>query len=163
VKEHKIVVREMKVHGCLQIFQLLAETTLPTRVDFSEDGNTSSNQGLYRDAPRGGNAQGDIEGTTMMRIAVPLAAAAALICCDISPSHAQYYGDAPWCAVISIGSGGVHWDCEYNTVEACVPNVIAGNRGFCGMNPYYRSGYQAGARQGSPAPHYRHHPQHHTH
>jgi Protein of unknown function (DUF3551) len=101
--------------------------------------------------------------TTMMRIALPVAAAAALICCDVSQSHAQYYGDAPWCAVVSIGTGGVHWDCEYNTVEACVPNVIAGNRGFCGMNPYYRSGYQAGTWQGSPPPHYAHHPRHQTH
>jgi hypothetical protein len=107
--------------------------------------------------------KGTLKVTTMMRIALPVAAAAALICCDVSPSQAQYYGDAPWCAVVSIGTGGVHWDCEYNTVEACVPNVIAGNRGFCGMNPYYHSGYQAGERQGSPAPHYRHHPQHRTH
>jgi hypothetical protein len=105
---------------------------------------------------------------TMMRIVLPVAAAAALICCAVSPSHAQYFGDAPWCAVVSIGTGGVHWDCQYNTVEACVPNVLAGNRGFCGMNPYYRSGYQAGGWQaggwqGSPAPHYRHHPRKHAH
>src|SRR5580704_19016630 len=81
--------------------------------------------------------KGTLKVTTMMRIVLPVAAAAALICCDVSPSHAQYYGDAPWCAVVSIGTGGVHWDCYYNTVEACVPNVLAGNRGFCGMNPYY--------------------------
>jgi hypothetical protein len=44
------------------------------------------------------------------------------------------YGDAPWCAVINIGKG-VTWDCQYQTVEQCVPNVIAGNRGFCNLNP----------------------------
>jgi hypothetical protein len=26
-------------------------------------------------------------------------------------------------------------DCRYRTVEECVPNVIAGNRGFCNLNP----------------------------
>jgi uncharacterized protein DUF3551 len=45
-------------------------------------------------------------------------------------------GDAPWCAVIEIGNGEVYWDCQYRTVEQCVPNVIAGNRGFCNVNPY---------------------------
>jgi hypothetical protein len=32
--------------------------------------------------------------------------------------------------------GDVYWDCQYRTVEECVPNVIAGNRGFCNLNPY---------------------------
>jgi hypothetical protein len=50
------------------------------------------------------------------------------------PAHA--FGDAPWCAVIEMGIGDVYWDCEYRTVEECVPNVLAGNRGFCNLNPY---------------------------
>ncbi|MGO8921883.1 MAG: DUF3551 domain-containing protein [Xanthobacteraceae bacterium] len=45
-------------------------------------------------------------------------------------------GDAPWCAVINLGMGDVYWDCRYRTVEECVPNVIAGNRGFCNLNPW---------------------------
>ena len=95
--------------------------------------------------------------TTMTRIALSAATvtiAVALICFNVSPSRAQYFGDAPWCAVINIGSGSVHWDCQYQTVEACVPNVLAGNRGFCGLNPYY-----TGARQGAAPTHrprYRH-------
>lgn len=96
----------------------------------------------------------------MTRIALPIAGTAALvaamICLDVSPSQAQYYGDAPWCAVISIGTGSVHWDCEYNTVEACVPNVLAGNRGFCGNNPYY-----TGPRPGTAA--VAHHPRYRSH
>ncbi len=48
-------------------------------------------------------------------------------------AHAS--GDAPWCAVINLGMGDVYWDCQYRTVEECVPNVIAGNRGFCNLNP----------------------------
>ncbi len=46
------------------------------------------------------------------------------------------YGDAPWCAVTT-GGLDVHWECEYNSIEACRPNVIAGNRGFCNPNPRY--------------------------
>src|SRR5689334_18794656 len=42
-------------------------------------------------------------------------------------------GDAPWCAVINIGTGTVYWDCHYPTFEACyhLGNILAGNRGFC--------------------------------
>jgi hypothetical protein len=47
-------------------------------------------------------------------------------------SHAA--GHAPWCAVVNLGMGDVSWDCRYRTVEECVPNVIAGNRGFCNLN-----------------------------
>jgi hypothetical protein len=45
--------------------------------------------------------------------------------------------NAPWCAVISVGAGAVIWDCQYRTIEECVPNVLAGNRGFCNHNPRY--------------------------
>jgi hypothetical protein len=119
--------------------------------------------------------------TTMTRLALSTAAVAALICLHASPSQAQYSGTAPWCAVIQIGTGGVHWDCYYNTVEACVPNVLAGNRGFCGMNPYYGhpSNYTGGNAlsygpaygsndwQQPPVTHYRHYsrrqPHKHSH
>jgi Protein of unknown function (DUF3551) len=61
------------------------------------------------------------------------ALAAGSVFCGVDSKAA---GDAPWCAVISIGQGEVYWDCQYRTVEECVPNVIAGNRGFCNLNPY---------------------------
>ena len=92
------------------------------------------------------------------RIVFAIAAGLALIFLDVPAGRAQYYGDAPWCAVVSIGTGDVHWDCQYNTIEACVPNVLAGNRGFCGMNPYYSETRRAQA-QAYPA--YR--PRHHAH
>jgi hypothetical protein len=51
-----------------------------------------------------------------------------------SPSHS--YGNAPWCAVINIGTGTVYWDCQYPTFEACYRSgyILAGNRGFCNLN-----------------------------
>ena len=46
--------------------------------------------------------------------------------------------EAPWCAISPMGWGDVIEDCSYWSLEACVPNVIAGNRGFCNPNPRYR-------------------------
>src|SRR5262245_24501391 len=43
----------------------------------------------------------------------------------------------PWCA----GTTKVDffsYNCTLPTYEMCVQEVIAGNRGFCGPNPYYR-------------------------
>jgi hypothetical protein len=68
------------------------------------------------------------------------AAVVAIFCAAIlggaTASRAATVGNAPWCAVINMGDGDVIWDCEYATVEQCVPNVLAGNRGFCNVNPY---------------------------
>jgi hypothetical protein len=72
--------------------------------------------------------------TTRANLIVGIAALAAATCWGASPGHAG--GDAPWCAVVNIGAGDVYWDCHYRTVEECVPNVIAGNRGFCNLNPW---------------------------
>jgi hypothetical protein len=68
-----------------------------------------------------------------MKFAIALAALAAAVCFGVPAAWAV--GDAPWCAVINLGAGDVYWDCEYRTVEECVPNVLAGNRGFCNLNP----------------------------
>jgi hypothetical protein len=65
-----------------------------------------------------------------------LVAAAAVLLVSGVPTKAQV-GDAPWCAVVSNGTGSVYWDCQYWSVEACVPNVLAGNRGFCNHNPRF--------------------------
>jgi hypothetical protein len=54
-----------------------------------------------------------------------------------STARAGTYGYAPWCAVINVGAGTVTWDCEYRSAEECIPHVIAGNRGFCNMNPSF--------------------------
>ena len=50
----------------------------------------------------------------------------------------QAYGDAPWCAIMQIGTGSVVERCEYQSIETCRPEVIMGNRGFCNPNPRYR-------------------------
>jgi hypothetical protein len=78
---------------------------------------------------------------------------AAAISFGVSASRASTYGNAPWCAVVDQGAGNVMWECEYQSVAECTPNVLAGNRGFCQHNPYWQ-----GIRQATrgPAPRYRH-------
>jgi hypothetical protein len=90
----------------------------------------------------------------MTRLLVAIAAPAALLCAGVSPGHSQTYGDAPWCAVVSVGTGSVQWDCEYRTVEECVPHVLTGNRGSCNINPYWNGPYPTA--QVAPGPHPRH-------
>jgi hypothetical protein len=68
----------------------------------------------------------------MMRIAITAALVVAAL--SLSANHASA-GEAPWCAVISLGPGSVYEDCQYRTFEQCRPVVLAGNRGFCNINP----------------------------
>ncbi len=75
---------------------------------------------------------------------------------QVSSSQAAYYGDAPWCAVINLGTGDMVWQCYYRSVEECAPNVVAGNRGFCNLNPYWTGGHTP-----SPAARSRSHKRHH--
>jgi Protein of unknown function (DUF3551) len=46
---------------------------------------------------------------------------------------------APWCAMIRLGPGSTYWDCQYHSFEDCYRrgNILAGNRGFCNVSPYY--------------------------
>jgi len=70
-----------------------------------------------------------------MQLMLILVAIAAAILFDARPSGA-YQG--PWCAGTNRGSGSFVYNCSMRTFEQCVSEVIAGNRGFSGPNPYYR-------------------------
>ena len=76
-----------------------------------------------------------------MIIRTILVAAAALASASFSPGHAKA-AEAPWCAVISLGTGDVHYDCQYQSFDDCYRrgSILAGNRGFCGPSPYYVAG-----------------------
>jgi len=76
----------------------------------------------------------------LLELAFASAALAAVLCLDMPAGHAALYGYSRWCAVTDDGADNVNWDCEYETVAACRPAVIAGNRGFCALNPYWRPG-----------------------
>ena len=76
---------------------------------------------------------------TIARLSIATAAAAVALVAGLAltmpASRAGSFGDAPWCAVQNLGAGGVVWDCEYQTMAQCAPQVLAGNRGFCNVNP----------------------------
>jgi hypothetical protein len=63
--------------------------------------------------------------------------AGALVLAALAVVQPARAAEAPWCAVIDMGRGDAYWDCQYRTIEQCVPTVIAGNRGFCNPNPRY--------------------------
>jgi hypothetical protein len=71
----------------------------------------------------------------IMRLVLSVGAMAAAVCLYFPASRASE--TYPWCAVLMFGAGDVYWDCHYHSVEECRPNVIAGNRGFCNLNPWY--------------------------
>ena len=82
-----------------------------------------------------------------MRIALAAALTVAALSFSANPSKA---GEGPWCAIISIGPGAVYEDCQYWTFEQCRPNVLAGNRGFCNLNPRYAGNWHGYAPAEKP-------------
>jgi len=72
-------------------------------------------------------------------IFAPVVVLAALI---FGQQPAKAY-ETPWCAVISEG----YWDCQYRSIEECRPNVLAGNRGFCNLNPRWAGWYGPAERR----------------
>jgi hypothetical protein len=58
---------------------------------------------------------------------------------------AQAY-EGPWCAVVSYGNGSSYEDCQYASLDACRPHVLAGNRGFCNPNPRWAGAYPSETR-----------------
>ena len=69
-----------------------------------------------------------------MQFLLILVALAAAMLFDVRAGQA-YQG--PWCAGTSRGHAFVY-NCSMRTLEQCIPEVIAGNRGFCSPNPNYR-------------------------
>ena len=78
----------------------------------------------------------------MTRVILTVAATFAGLAFGLQPATADFYG-APWCAVVSMGDGDMQWDCEYQSLESCRPNVLAGNRGWCHPNPYPIASYRS--------------------
>ena len=54
-----------------------------------------------------------------------LIAGVALVAVLLEARPVQAY-EGPWCAMMSMGNGGIYEDCHYASFEACRPNVLAG-------------------------------------
>ena len=66
----------------------------------------------------------------MARILAAAAFAATMLIANI-PARAA---EGPWCALLNMGSD-ISEDCQYRTLEQCLPAVTSGFRGFCNPNP----------------------------
>jgi hypothetical protein len=70
-----------------------------------------------------------------MQFTLIVMAVAAAMLFNVRASQAY---QAPWCAGTNRGGSTFSYNCSLPTFEMCVQEVIAGNRGFCSPNPYYR-------------------------
>ena len=86
----------------------------------------------------------------MIRTILAAAAAASI---SFSLRHAEG-AQAPWCALIDMGTGDWYWDCQYGSFQDCYRrgNILAGNRGFCTPSPYYVAGPLEQTRKRSARP-----------
>jgi len=66
--------------------------------------------------------------------------AAALLVAPALQAHASEADNGAWCAVYSVGGGGMRQDCQWRTLEECRAHIIAGDRGTCNQNPRYTGG-----------------------
>ena len=71
-----------------------------------------------------------------MRLMLIATAMAAAIFCGTGAARA--YSEGPWCALENVGGSTVRENCSMRTLEMCVQEVIAGNRGFCNPNPRWQ-------------------------
>jgi hypothetical protein len=51
-------------------------------------------------------------------------AVVAFLSLGLKPATAQYYAQAPWCAVVSRGAGDVRWECIYRSIQECQAKCI---------------------------------------
>jgi len=72
----------------------------------------------------------------MARLILATALLLAVLSCATRSARTE---ETPWCAVITLGMGDAYWDCQYRSLEECIPQVLAGNRGFCNPNPRFRA------------------------
>ena len=85
---------------------------------------------------RGWRRNGEMAVAKTPKLIFAAASVAAVMSLNGPAAHAAAaWRENPWCAVIDYGDGGVTWECNYRTFEECYPNVLAGNKGSCNLNP----------------------------
>ena len=77
-----------------------------------------------------------IAAEAVMGIMLIVMAVAAGTLLDPRASQAR---EGPWCALSEIGGNAMYENCNIPTFELCVQEVIAGNRGFCILNPRWQA------------------------
>ena len=106
------------------------------------NGNLSTDSGVLANTPYSFRTRFENENGTNpeeliaadMRLMLIVVTVAVAMLLDLRVSQAT---QMPWCAGTNTGRS-FHSNCSLPTYEMCVQEVIAGNRGFCSPNPYYR-------------------------
>ena len=106
------------------------------------NGNLSTDSGVLANTPYSFRTRFENENGTNpeeliaadMRLMLIVVTVAVAMLLDLRVSQAT---QMPWCAGTNTGHS-FHYNCSLPTYEMCVQEVIAGNRGFCSPNPYYR-------------------------
>ena len=106
------------------------------------NGNLSTDSGVLANTPYSFRTRFENENGTNpeeliaadMRLMLIVVTVAVAMLLDLRVSQAT---QMPWCAGTSKGDF-FSYNCSLPTYEMCVQEVIAGNRGFCSPNPYYR-------------------------
>ena len=80
----------------------------------------------------------------LIKLSLAAAGLAAALSLTASAANAAGWRHEPWCAVFEYDD--VTWDCSYHTFAECYPNVIAGNKGFCNVNPTWQPSSASGRR-----------------
>jgi hypothetical protein len=81
-----------------------------------------------------------------MRPLLIAASAALILLSGVAAGRAYYEG--PWCAVTNRGGGDMSWNCSMQSLDMCRQEVIAGNRGFCNLNPRWQGNRPEARRHG---------------
>jgi hypothetical protein len=74
---------------------------------------------------------------TMGKILVSAIAAAVAAGALASAATTGYAAEQPWCVIYG-GAQGDFTNCQMRTFDECRQEMIAGNRGSCFPNPWYR-------------------------
>src|SRR6516225_11761958 len=106
------------------------------------NGNLSTDSGVLANTPYSFRTRFENENGTNpeeliaadMRLMLIVVTVAVAMLLDLRVSQAT---QMPWCVGTSKGDF-FSYNCGLPTYEMCVQEVIAGNRGFCSPNPYYR-------------------------
>ncbi len=71
---------------------------------------------------------------------------AAFVATALATSAPAGAAEGPWCALLNFG-GDISEDCQYRTLEQCLPAVTGGFRGFCNPNPRWHGAQERRPRR----------------
>src|SRR5215510_2307483 len=91
----------------------------------------------------------DLGSEMMIELRLILIGAAIASIYVITPGSVRA-SEGPWCALLNFGAD-ISEDCQYRSLQECLPAVTAGFRGFCNPNPRWQAAEPQELRRKRPA------------